>query len=69
MPKFELSVSRRTTTYERLNITVEAASEQEIWDKFVNGDGELWYRISDTPGKEEIDDCNYDLDGVDLVEE
>ena len=68
MPKFELSVSRRTTTYERLNITVEAASEQEIWDKFVNGDGELMYRISYTSGKEEIDNCNYDLDGVDLVE-
>ena len=69
MPKFDLSVTRRMTTYERLNVTFEAASEQEIWDKFVNGDGELMYRISNTSGKEEIDDCNYDLDGVDLVEE
>ena len=66
MPKFELSVSRRTIIYERLNLTVEAASEEEVRDKFANGDDELMSRISNTSGKEEIDDCNYDLDSVDL---
>lgn len=69
MPKFDVSVTRRMTTYERFSFEVEAASEDEVRDKFANGDDELMTLIGDHSGKEEIDDCDTTLDDVDLIED
>lgn len=69
MPKFDLSVTRRTTTYEHFTVEVEAASEEEVRDKFANGDDDLMTLIGNHSGKEEIDDCDTSLGSVDLIEE
>lgn len=69
MPKFELSVTRRVTTYEHFSVEVEAASEDEVRDKFANSDGALMTAIDNHSGKEEVDDCDTSLGSVDLIEE
>lgn len=68
MPKFDVSVTRRTTTYEHFTVEVEAASEEEVRDKFANGDDDLMTLIGNHSGKEEVDDCDTSLGSVDLIE-
>ena len=69
MPKFDVSVTRRMTTFEYFTVEVEAASEEELRDKFANGDEDLMAAIDNHSGKEEVDDCDTSLGSVDLIEE
>lgn len=68
MTKFDVSVTRRTTTFEYFSVEVEAASEDEVRDKFANGDDDLMTLIGNHSGKEEIEDCDTTLGDVDLIE-